>query len=64
MWLFDGYNLLDIVDFPFICNNEVWSSADGVTWKCNASTAAWSPRQYHSIAVSDNRLWVLAGWNA
>jgi hypothetical protein len=27
-----GWNPKDKVHFPRICNNEVWSSADGKTW--------------------------------
>jgi len=41
----------------------VWSSADGVNWKCHAEHAPWQPRQMHEVAVFDNRLWVLEGWN-
>jgi hypothetical protein len=42
--------------------NEVWSSADGVQWQLNA-VAPWPPRQYHSVAVFDNKMWVMAGGN-
>jgi hypothetical protein len=43
--------------------NDVWSSADGVTWTCHLAAAPWHPRQYHDVAVYDDRLWVLEGWN-
>ncbi len=43
--------------------NDVWSTADGVRWKRHTERAAWPPRQYHEVAVFDNRLWVLEGWN-
>ncbi len=43
--------------------NDVWSSADGVAWTCHTPSAAWTPRQYHEVAVFDDRLWVLEGWN-
>lgn len=43
--------------------NDVWSSADGVTWTCHTRSAAWTPRQYHDVAAFDGRLWVLEGWN-
>ena len=42
--------------------NEVWSSADGVQWRKDA-IAPWAPRQYHSVAVFDNKMWVMAGGN-
>ena len=32
MWLLGGWNPGDKVHFPRICNNEVWSSADGAAW--------------------------------
>ena len=42
--------------------NDVWSTADGVEWKCHTPAAAWEPRQYHDVAVWDDKLWVLEGW--
>ena len=30
MWLLGGWNPRDKTHFPLICNNEVWSSTDGV----------------------------------
>lgn len=43
--------------------NDVWSSADGVTWKRHLESAPWKARQYHDVAVFDGRMWVLEGWN-
>jgi len=43
--------------------NDVWSSADGVQWKRHTEAAPWTPRQYHDVAVWDDRLWVLEGYN-
>lgn len=43
--------------------NDVWSSADGSTWTRNLEHAPWHPRQYHDVAVFDNRLWVLEGYH-
>ncbi len=40
---------------------DVWSSADGVEWTCHTKQAPWFPRQYHDVAVFDNRLWILEG---
>jgi hypothetical protein len=42
--------------------NEVWSSSDGKKWEKHKN-APWFPRQYHDIAVFDNKMWVLEGWN-
>jgi hypothetical protein len=40
--------------------NDVWSSADGVTWSRHAD-AGFSPRVAHDIAVFNNRLWIVGG---
>jgi hypothetical protein len=44
-------------------HNDVWSSEDGRSWRCHAREAPWTARQYHDVAVFDDRLWVLEGWN-
>ena len=43
--------------------SDVWSSADGVHWKQHIAAAPWHPRQYHDVAVWDNRLWVMEGYH-
>jgi hypothetical protein len=43
--------------------NDVWSSPDGVRWTRHTEHAPWSPRQYHDVAVWDDRMWVLEGYN-
>lgn len=43
--------------------NDVWSSADGMHWTCHTQHAAWPPRQYHEVAVWDNKLWILEGYH-
>ncbi len=42
--------------------NDVWSSDDGVKWKSHTESAPWAPRQYHEVAVFDDRMWVLEGY--
>ena len=42
--------------------SDVWSSADGIDWKQHTAFAPWEPRQYHDVAVFDNRLWVMEGY--
>ena len=42
--------------------NDVWSSADGVSWQLHLKSAPWAPRQYHEVAVFDDRMWVLEGY--
>jgi len=41
--------------------SDVWSSADGVNWRCHSERSAWNARQYHDVAVFDGRLWVMEG---
>ena len=43
--------------------NDVWSSADGVHWTEHTPHAPWHPRQYHDVAVWDNKLWVMEGYH-
>ena len=43
--------------------NDVWSTPDGVNWTCHVESAPWHPRQYHDVAVFDNRMWVLEGYH-
>jgi hypothetical protein len=43
--------------------NDVWSSTDGVRWKQHVAEAPWAPRQYHEVAVWDDKLWVLEGYS-
>jgi hypothetical protein len=43
--------------------NDVWSSADGVNWKCHVEKAPWFPREYHDVAVFDDRMWVMEGYD-
>jgi hypothetical protein len=43
--------------------NDVWSSADGVRWQRHVEYAPWAARQYHDVAVFDNRMWVLEGYS-
>jgi len=63
MWILGG----GTYDTPTTPNrnfyNDVWSSADGVNWKRHAESAPWAPRQYHDVAVFDNKMWVLEGYN-
>jgi hypothetical protein len=43
--------------------NDVWSSADGVTWTCETKAAPWGPRLWFGAAVYRGRIWVLGGWS-
>lgn len=43
--------------------NDVWSSTNGTEWHLHTAAAPWHPRQYHDVAVWDDRLWVLEGYH-
>jgi len=62
MWILGGgtYDTPKVPGRNFY--NDVWSSADGVEWTRHLEAAPWSPRQYHDVAVFDNRMWVLEGY--
>ena len=43
--------------------NDVWNSEDGTNWNLITKSAPWSQRQYHSIIVFDNKIWVIADFD-
>jgi hypothetical protein len=57
MWIIGGgtYNA------PRNYYNDVWYSTDGANWIQVVAHASWRPRQYHNVAVYDNKLWVMGG---
>lgn len=62
IWMLGGGTYAQTV--PRLYYNDVWSAADGISWTKVNSDSAWQPREYHSIASFDNKLWVIGGWNA
>jgi dihydrofolate reductase len=42
-------------------SNQVFSSADGVTWTQVTSQAAFEKRGYHASIVFNNKMWVIGG---
>lgn len=40
---------------------DVWSSADGKTWKLETDAAAFGPRWFHQAVVHDGAMWVISG---
>jgi hypothetical protein len=41
--------------------NDVWYSADGVSWTCAATSAAWSYRVCPAVTTFDGRMWLMGG---
>jgi len=63
IWLLGG-GTYDTPDHPVRqYYNDVWSTADGVNWECHTEDAQWHRRQYHDVAVFDDRLWVMEGYH-
>lgn len=44
--------------------NDIWSTKDGKSWVSHTRHAPWQARQYHHVVVYDDRMWVIAGYNA
>jgi hypothetical protein len=71
MWLLGGWNPSDKKSFPRICNNEVWSSADGRSWTLEKPntflnmtfdpTRDWEGRHTAGYVVFQGRMWIVGG---
>lgn len=42
--------------------NDVWSTADGISWTRHNAEAPWHPREYHDVAAYKGRVFVLEGY--
>ncbi|MFO0879730.1 MAG: kelch repeat-containing protein [Gemmataceae bacterium] len=62
MWILGGVQKYYFGDDKDL-KNDVWSSADGITWKQETARAPWAPRAYHAAVVHDGKLWVFGGGN-
>ena len=61
MWLLGGWNPNDKRYFPRICNSEVWSSSDGLSWTLSNAQAPWEGRHTAGCAVHHERMWIVGG---
>ena len=61
MWLLGGWNPQDKVNFPQICNSEVWTSVDGATWTLVTKQAPWEGRHTAGYTVHAGRMWIIGG---
>jgi len=62
MWLLGGIENYYFGDASSL-KNDVWSSADGQSWKLASAVAGWSPRAYHQAVVLNEKIYVLGGGN-
>jgi hypothetical protein len=61
IWLMGG-GTFENPTHPFrTMYREVWSTADGIKWERHPD-APWLNRQFHEVAVWDNKLWVMEGF--
>lgn len=60
IYVFGGGNYVP----DYHAKNDVWSSADGLTWRQETDSAEWHPRLWFSSAVYRDRLWVVGGWTS
>jgi len=65
MWMIGGgtYESITSGVLKRTYTNDVWSSADGVSWRRDLEAAPWTPRQYQSVVSWDDQLWVISGYN-
>lgn len=63
LWIVGG-GLYDDPKFPGgVFFGDAWSTTDGSKWKLETAYLPFPKRVYHSVAVFDDRLWVLGGVN-
>jgi hypothetical protein len=60
IWLIGG-GVYGTPSNPEVLYNDVWSSADGVSWSRAIDHTPWNPRIYHDITVYDGHMWVIGG---
>jgi N-acetylneuraminic acid mutarotase len=44
-----------------VTRNDVWSTADGVTWVQATGAAPWEPRRTHTAVAYRGRIWIMGG---
>ena len=60
MWVLGGTE--DFYDHSeAMVKNDVWSSADGTSWKLETPSAGWSKRAHAQAVVFDGKMWILGG---
>ena len=42
---------------------DVWSSADGITWREETKKTPWHPRLWFSAVTYRDHMWVIGGWS-
>ncbi len=63
LWVIGGFDYFEDDGGTRTHTNEVWSSADGVTWTQHPAPG-FAARSAHEAVAFNNRLWVIGGANA
>lgn len=62
LWVLGGWDFFITDGGTETFRNEVWSSADGVSWtKHTPNGTMWSPRAGHDAVVFNGKMWVIGG---
>ena len=61
IWLIGGRGLPTPNDVLIVSWNDVWSSSDAVNWNQEVTSAEFSIRHNHRVAVYNNKLWLSGG---
>lgn len=59
IYVFGGGNYVP----EYVGYNDVWSSADGVTWRRETEAAPWRARLWFSAVTYRDHMWVIGGWS-
>ncbi len=62
MWVLGGTENYYFGDETSL-KNDVWSSADGRTWRRETASAPWPARAYHQAVVHEGKIYVFGGGN-
>ena len=63
-WVIGGGEPLwpnDAVNYQYTAKADVWSSADGKSWKLETADGGFPARWFHQAVVFNNRIWILSG---
>jgi len=63
LWLLGGGALTPYY-YPFVAQNDVWCSSDGIHWECATAHAPWPARIWGSTVVYKNRMWMIGGYQS
>ena len=62
-WVIGGAvpGVTGVTPLPSTPQADVWSSADGKSWKLETADGGFGARWFHQVVVFQNRLWIISG---